>query len=208
MSEFSKPVFFGENEFEALQGGSDPADVHAVAHDTALALVSRARSAQDTAMIERLVTYTDTHGIEPLADLWSHSSPKSLPGILWRVYLLRTFIRQHAELVSHLFQLGVLADATIHPVVAGVESPSGPQEVMVTADEILRGVFQDDFAVALERAASFCMIASAGATFRADEVESVSPETASELTTKALRLSDMGRVFLAGAQLWRIDALD
>ena len=39
---------------------------------------------------ERMVAYTDEHGLDTLAELWSRAGARSLPGALWRLSLLET----------------------------------------------------------------------------------------------------------------------
>ena len=160
--DFHKPAMFGGSEFEAFAGSDDPAAIIRAAHETARALIARARESDDPAVIDRLVNYTDEHGIDALAELWARATPHSLPGALWRLYLVRLMIRQDPEGVALLFQRGTEVLATIDPVVAGAPNPAGPQEVLEVADRILRGVFEGDLGIALDRAAAFCRVESAG----------------------------------------------
>ena len=83
--EFHKPTQFSGSKFESLEGGADPAQISRVAHDTAHALLSRVRDSEDPAVIERLVTFADEHGIDAIAELWAQSGARSLPGALWRI---------------------------------------------------------------------------------------------------------------------------
>ncbi|MEO8094780.1 MAG: DNA-directed RNA polymerase subunit beta [Pseudolysinimonas sp.] len=206
--DFHKPALFGGGEFEAFPGGEDPAAVMRVAHQSAHLLLSRARNSDDPEVLDRLISYTDDHGIDALAELWARSSPYSLPGALWRIYLVRVLIRQDAAGVALLFQRGTEVLSTIDPVVAGAPLPAGPQEIVELADSILRGVFDGDFAIALERAAAFCRVSAAGALSVADDQDAVSPERASELTTRAQRLSITADELMACAKMARDDALD
>ncbi|HXD62913.1 MAG TPA: DNA-directed RNA polymerase subunit beta [Lacisediminihabitans sp.] len=206
--QFHKPTQFSGAKFESLEGGEDPAHTSRVAHDTAQALLGRVQDSRDPGVVDRLVTFADEHGIDAIAELWAQSSPRSLPGALWRIYLLRTLIRQDPDTISFLFQRGSDAATTIDPVVAGATVPTGPDEIMALADQILRGLFEGDFAVALERAAAFCRLLSAGNTSLADDVESTFPERATDLTTRALRLSQTAAEFTACARLWRSGSLD
>lgn len=207
MREYHKPVKFELSKFNNIIGGSDPADVSMVAHESAELLLSKARSTVDQQLVERLISFTDVNGIDPLTQLWAHEEPDTLPGVLWRLYLLRLFIRQRQVEVSLMFQHALYTDATIHPVVAGVEDPWGPDEVVHVADEILRGAFQDDFAVALERAAAFCNLTAKGATEAADDADGIAESRALNLTKLALRLSVFAESFITGAALWRRNAL-
>ncbi|MHA6670059.1 DNA-directed RNA polymerase subunit beta [Homoserinimonas sp. A447] len=206
--EFHKPTLFSGSMFESIIGGEDPAHISRIAHETAGALLGRVREQPDAEIVERLVTYTDENGIDAIAELWSRASPHSLPGALWSIYLLRALTRQDAEQSSFLYQRGTEVVSNIDAVVAGATSPTGPAEITALADEILRGLFQGDFAVALERAAAFCRLTSLGATSVADDVEVASPERATALTTKALRLSHMAGELAACAKLWRAGSLD
>ncbi len=206
--EFHKPTLFWGSKFETFEGGDDPAQISRAAHETAGALLSRVRQDPQPAVVERLVAYTDEHGIDAIAELWSSANSRSLPGVLWRIYLMRMLVRQDAVGVSYLYQRGSEVVTTIDPLVAGATTPTGPGELGELADHILRGVFDGDFAVALERAAAFCRVTAAGATSVADDVELSSPERATELTTRALRLTQTAAEFTTCARLWRSGSLD
>ena len=206
--DFHKPTQFSGSKFESFQGGDDPASISRVAHETAQALLARVRSDPDPRTVERLIAYTDEHGIDTVAELWSRAAPRSLPGALWRIYLVRLLIRQDPQGTSFLYQRGVDVAVTIDPVVAGASIPTGPAEVMAVADEILRGVFTGDFAVALDRAAAFCRVTATGCTSVADDLDATEPARSSELTTRALRFSTTAQDFASCARLWRRHSLD
>jgi hypothetical protein len=206
--DFRRPALFGGRQFEAFAGGDDPAALRRTAHQSARMLLSRARESDDPAVVERLVTYTDEHGIDALAELWARSSPHSLPGALWRIYLVRVLIRQDPAGVALLFQRGTEVLSTIDPVIAGAPLPAGPREITDLADRILRGVFDGDLADALERAAAFCRVTAAGALSVADDQEAASPERSTQLTTRAQRLVTTADELMACARLARADSLD
>ncbi|MET0590789.1 MAG: DNA-directed RNA polymerase subunit beta [Naasia sp.] len=203
-----RPVRFAGHRFEAFEGGSDPAAVSRLAHETANALLARVRSQPDAEILERLVTFADENGIDAIAELWSRATARSLPGTLWRIYLLRTMIGADPAGGSLFFQRGIEISETIDPVVAGAPDPAGPSEVLVLADDILRGVFSGDLAIALDRAAAFCRVSAAGCTSVADDLESTEPERSTELTRRALRLSEIGADLSASSKLWRTGGLD
>jgi hypothetical protein len=177
--QFHKPTLFSGSKFDALEGGDDPARVMRVAHETARALLSRARNAGDPEVVDRLVHY-----------------------------LVRLLIHQDPAGVSLLFQRGTEVLPTIDALVAGAPIPAGPDEVTDLADRILRGVFEGDFALALDRAAAFCRVAAAGATSIADDQDAASPHRATELTTRALRLTTTADELTACARLARDGALE
>lgn len=207
-SEFHKPALFGGRELEAYQGGDDPAAVLRAAHESASALLTRARAAADPAVVDRLVHYTDEHGIDALAELWARASAHSLPGALWRLYLVRLMIRSDPDGVSLLYARGTAILPTIDPLVAGAPDPAGPQEVLDLADRILRGAFDGDLALAFERAAAFCRVAAAGAADLARDSEATEPERARRDTRRALRLTTTAEELQICARRTRDDALD
>ena len=205
---FHKPTQFSGSKFESFQGGEDPAMISRVAHETAHALLARVRSDPDPDIVERLVAYTDENGVDAVAELWSRASPRSLPGALWRIYLVRLLIRQDPEGTAFLYQRGTEVTVAIDPVIAGAAVPTGTAEIIVLADQILRGIFTGDFAVALDRAAAFCRVISVGCTRAADDLETTEPLRSTELTTSALRFSTTAQEFGSCARLWRSDSLD
>jgi len=209
--DFSRPANLPPRGFEAFASTSDSALINQMAHDTAAALLARVRAHPDAATVERLVSHTDEHGIDVIAELWSHASPHSLPGALWRVYLTRSLITSDPEGMSFAFRRGAETLRTIDEVVAGAATPVGSVEIRELADHILRGTFVGDFAVSLERAAAFARICSTGFTSLADDADStdrVHPERSEQFTRRAFRLSELAEALGACARLWRRNALD
>jgi len=206
--EYHKPVRRPAELFDRLFAGDDPAEVSRVAHSTAHALISRVREAPDVDVVERLVAFTDRNGIDDIAELWSRSPARTLPGALWRLYLLQLMIHDDPQTAALLYDRGRIEIASPDPVIAGAPTPAGPDELVALIDTILRGVFQGDFAVALDRAAAFCRVQAAGATHLADDYEATEPQRASTLTTRALRLATYAGDLAGCATLWRRQSLD
>ncbi|MFN3866616.1 MAG: hypothetical protein ACK4MD_07875, partial [Demequina sp.] len=80
-------------EAELIEGDIDPAERGLIAHETALALVSQARESQDPELTQRLVRLVDEEGIDTVAMMWSKAGAHSLPGALWRIYMLREWVK-------------------------------------------------------------------------------------------------------------------
>ncbi|KTS11386.1 hypothetical protein [Microbacterium testaceum] len=205
--EFHKPIRRPAELFDRLFAADDPAEVSRVAHSTAHALLARVRADPSVDIVERLVAFTDDHGIDDIAELWSRSPARSLPGALWRLYLLQLMIHDDAATAALLYERGRVEMATVDPVVVGAPAPAGPEELVQLIDTILRGLFEGDFAVALDRATAFCRVQASGSTHLADDYENTESERASALTTRALRLSTYAEDLSAAAALWRRDAL-
>lgn len=141
----------------------DPADASAIAHATAQVLLDRGRSAKDSGVREALVRFADDHGLDTLAELWSQAHPVSLPGALWRLYLVRAIVHHNPSDSQELFQRGVDELHTIDQVVAGAPDPLSAEAFSRVLDDILLGAFDGDFSHALERAAAVARAVSAGA---------------------------------------------
>jgi len=144
-----------------IAGGSDPADRTAAAHATAAIIVQAARGTESGPEHERLLALADDIGLEELAELWRDTGPDTLPGTLWSLYLLRTWVARDGRQVSRLYSAGTEA-AAFSTVLAGVEEPPGPDEVARLGDAVLTSAFSGDFGVALERAAAFCRVVATG----------------------------------------------
>lgn len=207
-NDFHRPTRFPNERFEAYQGADDPAALSRAAHDTASALLSRVRASGETEVLDRLTAFTDEHGIDTVAELWAHATAHSLPGTLWRLYVIRGLITQDANSTAYIFRRGLEEDTTIDTAVAGPSIPTGPDEIQSLVDEILRGVFAGDFNVALDRAAAYCRIMARGCTALADSHDVAEPERAALLTRRALRYSQYSEDFLASGKLWRHGELD
>lgn len=203
-----RPVKRPNDMFEGHWGGEDPAVHTRIAHESAAALLARVRAQSDPEIVARLAQFADEQGIDAIAELWANSSPKSLPGALWRVYALRGLIVQQGEATALAFERGRGLSRGIDPVVAGAAQPAGPEEVRTVADEILQGVFHGDFAGALDRAAAFARVCSVGDVDLAHDAEPHDSGRAQALTTRAARLATMAGELTAAAALWRAGSLD
>ncbi len=202
-----RPAFFSPAAMEA-QGGTvpDPAEVTEVAHATAAVLVGTGRSAEDPALTAKLVALVDELGLSTLAELWADRPARSLPGALWRLYALHEWVQRCPEEASADYAAGVRFAAVNH-VVAGVAEPPGPQEIQALADSILRGVFEGDLAVALERAGAFCRVVSSGRADRAHSTDAQDTDAATRQTRRASSLLSTAEDLEASARLWRGDEL-
>lgn len=205
--QFSRPVRRPTSAFDNIVGRHDPAEESRIAHATASALLTRVRADESGLSADRLVAFTDEHGIDEIAELWSKSPSRTLPGALWRLYLLQLAIHGDPQTAALLYERGRVELPSVDAAIAGAPVPANPDELVALIDAILRGAFRGDFAVALDRAAAFCRVQASGATHTADDYEPTEPSRATELTTRALRLSSYAQDLSASAVLWRMDAL-
>lgn len=195
----------GAGLFEALPSAQDPAAVAEMAHRTAALLVRGVRSSGDQEVVTRIVRLADDFGLDELADLWSGSPADSLPGTLWRLYLLRSWVHGHAELVAREYNAG-RRYAEVQAVVAGVAEPPGPSEVRDMVDAVLRGVATGDFATTLDRAAAFSRIVATGRAHLADGTHDLADD-GHDLVRSASRLVELADQLQAAARAERTGQL-
>ncbi|WP_019158195.1 hypothetical protein [Brevibacterium senegalense] len=215
-----KPVL--KPDLDAYDARPDPAQLAEIAHATAALLVHGStepepaaedadsparvsRAARDDEATARFVHLADDIGLEAIAEIWSTAPAVSLPGVLWRLYALREWIARNPRLSADEFTAGravsraqgvggrIRVDPYLAELIAGVEDPPGPDQVVRAADQILAGAFRGDFAMALLRAAAFAEVAAAG-RWELDRHEGsrAFEQLASDLTSAA-------RAFAAGS---------
>ncbi|KDA05913.1 DNA-directed RNA polymerase subunit beta [Microbacterium sp. CH12i] len=205
--QFHRPVRRPSAAFDKIVGSADSAEAMRVANATASALLSRARADQSGESAERLIAFSADHGIDDIAELWAGAPAVSLPGALWRLYLLQLAIHSDAQTSALLYERGRIELRSADAAVAGAPAPASPEELVALIDTILRGVFRGDFSVALERAAAFCRVQVSGATHAADDYEVTEPGRATDLTKRARRLNIYANDLSAAAALWRVGSL-
>lgn len=188
---------------DKMTDGVDPAVSLQIAHDTATSLVRRIRESDDSAVLERLLAYTENHGVGELAELWSAAPAHSLPGALWRLYVVRASIIKDEPFAATAYDVGAELEATADTIVAGAPRPTSPADIRDLADEILRGAFRGDIGDALDRAAAYCRVEARGIT----DIAGRSELGNSAMLQRALTLTDFAVDFAACARLDRAGKL-
>jgi len=202
-----RPALFGPAVLASVPGGADPAQLAEAAHATAQLIVYRGRHSGDAATTARLVNLVDELGLETVASWWSDRPARSLPGALWRLYVLREWVRRDPAGATADYEAGRYV-AHVPRVVAGAEEPPTAQGLRELLDKILGGVFHGDLDVALERAAAFCRVVAAGRAFRADGLAPDDDGAGQRLTERAASLITTAEDLEADARLWRAGELD
>ncbi len=198
-----RPARLDEAFAEAASLTPGPAELSDLAHATAHALLEGGRErADDRALVERLVHLVADEGIEVIAELWSLSPAETLPGALWRLYLLREWASRNPNQVVRAYRAGIHS-AEVASAIAGVVDPPEPADVMATTDAILAGVFDGDLDVALDRAGAFVRVAATGMA------HSISDDTAApKLLHRASSLMRTATELESAARLARRGALE
>lgn len=190
---YHRPSTPGAAFFEAVASGVDAEAARAAADRAATLLVRGARASDDAEVAERVVRLADEEGLETLAELWSGAPEDSLAGALWRLYVLRSWVRRDPIAAATEFEQG-RGHAQVARVLAGVAEPPGADEVQAMVDATLRGIATGDFADVLFRSAAFARVVAAG---RAAHGEATHTQTVRMLGL-AEALEHAGHLELAG----------
>ncbi|MGB5951696.1 MAG: hypothetical protein WBG57_04165 [Ornithinimicrobium sp.] len=193
---FHKPAPMDPAEFDAL-AGSDPWDVVEAAHRTAAIVVGRGRENEDPEVTARLIELVPELGLATLAQLWSQRPARSLPGALWRLYVLHEWVQRSPQEVSRAYTAGA-AHADVYRVIAGLSEPPTPEDLRELTMTILNGVFTGDLEVALERAAAFAHVMAVGLADPSADTHDVSTEQ----VRRAARIQTMAQDLHVCAGLW------
>ena len=79
----------------------DPALKLQIAHDTATALVARVRDSASAEVLQRILDYSRDNGLGEIAELWAAAPAHSLPGALWRLYVVHASIIADPGIAAH-----------------------------------------------------------------------------------------------------------
>lgn len=137
-----RPAILSAAQAEALVGDEDSAQSAALAHASAWALLGVEDEDFDAAAIARLRALVRTCGVDSVAHLWSRSPEFTLPGALWRLYLLFEWCERDMHVAQSRYEAGVSAQRA-----PGLEPPIEAPELQVIVDEVsalLRGDLTDD----------------------------------------------------------------
>ncbi|MFB9732967.1 hypothetical protein [Ornithinimicrobium kibberense] len=197
---FHRPTLRPPEALDAAADGVDPLDVADAAHRTAQLVVGRGRDSGDPLITDRLVNLVSEVGLATVAQMWADRPARTLPGALWRLYLLHEWVLRQPEEVGRLFTLG-RSHTEVWSAVAGVAEPPDPQALRRLTEEILTGVFDGDLGLALERASAFCHVAAVGLA------EPGPGEIPGEQVRRAARMRDTADDLQACARLWRRGSL-
>lgn len=149
-----RPAQLELEQIELIEGGVDTAFSSELAHIAAQAVVPLQTNHElDSETLTRVQSLIAEEGIDTLVETWVTSPEISLPGILWRGYLLREWIRRYPQEVATRF-----AGAKQH--FAENDSQrlslvSSPDQVQSLWDEVFQGSFTGDFENVLRSSARF-----------------------------------------------------
>lgn len=164
-----RPAILDNKDAELIWGDSDPALSSEAAHSTANAvLYGPSHLADDERLAERVGAIIDAEGLDEIAGLWSRSPATTLPGALWRLYLLRAWLERDPETITMRFRAGSAESA---PSAVRDPDDDGERDAVVSPqppvlDEVLAQLFagtsEIPLADALEQSAAFLRVLADG----------------------------------------------
>ena len=203
----SRPAQMDPAMLAQIEGGTDPQVVNEISHTSAAVLLNRVHKTQSPEIVERVLNLVENEGIEVIADLWSHTEAESLPGMLWRLYLLRMSLRKQREAYAEYWSLGE-PEATSASAITGIDDAPTGEDIARLADSIFTG----DFAVALYRASAFTSIIARGMRVYAKKLDEQANTIQTQKIAKVLHVSAnmhaLSLSFAHGAKLWRAGKLE
>lgn len=137
-----RPAMLDAARAETIVGDEDPAASAAVAPTAAWALMGVGDESFTDADVARLRDTVRSVGVDVIAHAWSRSPEFTLPGALWRLYLLHEWYHRDTDLVESRYAQGQRA-----PIIQGLEAPVQVRPlraVMQEVDALLRGDLTDD----------------------------------------------------------------
>ena len=104
--QFHRPARLDPEAAEQIEGGADTAVASELAHRAAQALIGGFPGTEvgdDPITRSGVVAAVAANGIDDIAELWADSPATTLPGTLWRLFLVREWIRRDPELVARRY---------------------------------------------------------------------------------------------------------
>ena len=198
---FRRPASMYPSVAESIPGEPDPSTSTDLAHDSARALLDGVFHSSDPEVVQRVVSLAADDGLTDLAALWSASPATTLPGALWRMYVLHTWVRRSGDEVARRYRAGSRTVPGLR-YLTGFAEPPEVSQVQETMDDILRGAFTGDLGLALRRAGAVATLLAHGTAHLADE------DPDDERTRQAERLLRTGEDLIAAGRHADAERLD
>lgn len=102
-----RPAMLDAEQAENIPGAEDGARSSEVAHLVAQTLLGIEKDTDQN--VQHLRELLESGGVDTVSELWSASPANTLPGTLWRLYLVYQWYLRDPDLVNERFQQGLSA---------------------------------------------------------------------------------------------------
>ena len=175
-----RPAMLDAEQAENIPGAEDGAISSEVAHLVAQTLLGIEKESDDK--VQRLRQLLESGGVDTVSELWSNSPAGTLPGTLWRLYLVYQWYLRDPQLVNKRFQQG-LATQKIGEVFSRDHCEKSVAALMDKLAELWRAETSiAQLAPLLERTSDFLKVLASGVS--ADWIKDARDELADPVTLR------------------------
>lgn len=145
--QFHRPARLDPEAAEQIEGSADTAIASELAHRAAQALIGGFPTDSEEGPITRagVTAAVASQGIDDVAELWADSPAATLPGTLWRLFLVREWIRRDPQLVASRYATTIdlttdeAATARFEAALSEAAPAPAPAEMRAHLDRLLAG---------------------------------------------------------------------
>ena len=199
-----RPAMLDAEQAENIPGAEDGAISSEVAHLVAQTLLGIEKESDDK--VQRLRQLLESGGVDTVSELWSNSPAGTLPGILWRLYLVYQWYLRDPQLVKKRFQQG-LATQKIGEVFSRDHCEKSVAALMDKLAELWRAETSiAQLAPLLERTSDFLKVLASGVS--ADWIKDARDELADPVTLRPEALLQTARDLKLSAGAAQVNRLN
>lgn len=150
MKKFRRPAMLDPQQADNLVGEDDIAISLGLAHDTAAALLhSNPGNVEEENFRQGVLRVLAQEGPDLVSELWDKAPADSLPGVLWRLYLLREWMRREPRQVEEFWECWSVPSDLLQQKLSALPhmlQPLEPTDIYGKIDDLLLGNISTDLA--------------------------------------------------------------
>lgn len=199
-----RPAMLDAEQAENITGAEDGAISSEVAHLVAQTLLDIEKESDSN--IQRLRQLLESGGIDTVSELWSNSPATTLPGTLWRLYLVYQWYLRDPKLVNKRFIQGI---ETLHngEVISGEHCEKSVATLMDKLAALWRAQTSiTQLAPLLDRTSDFLQVLASGVS--AEWIKDARDELADPVTLRPQALLQTAHDLKVSARAAKVNRLD
>lgn len=204
---FRRPAMLEPEAAEYIIGDDDPADGSGLAHSTAWALLGVPSADFSEEDIPKVLEAVRSRGVDVIAGSWDRSPEFTLPGALWRIYLMYQWYQLNPEVIGQRYDSGA-KEMTKQGAADSKPVPS-LGEVIRAIEGVLAGYStEDDLAAICEACAQAMRVLAAGVAYGPQWITDDTHELANPITRRPAALLDTASELDESARQAKAGTLD